>query len=64
MARKKFKLKNDVPLVGYKTLPAGSVHEAVRETARYVFVEVDEGKVQVRLSRADCEEVKRGRKRQ
>lgn len=62
MARKKFKLKNDVPLMGYKTLTAGTVYEAVRETARYVFVELNEGKTQVRLSRADCEEIKRGRK--
>ena len=63
MPKKKFKLKKDIPLIGYRTLEAGTVYEAVRENARYIYIELEEGKTQVRLSRADCEEIKRGRKR-
>lgn len=63
MLRKRFKLKKDIPLMGYKTLAAGTVYEAVRENARYIYIEVEEGKLQVRLSRTDCEEIKKGRKR-
>lgn len=63
MRRPKFKLKKDIPLIGYKTLAAGTVYEAVRENTRYIYIELEEGKTQVRLSRADCEEIKRGRKR-
>ncbi len=61
MPNLKFRLKKDIALIGYRTLKAGTVYEAVRENSRYVYI--NENHLLIRLLRSDCEVIKKGRKK-
>ena len=52
---RKIRLKNDVKVMGYGTIPSGTEFKVERYNTRYVYVML--GRCELRLSRKDVEKV-------